>query len=209
MLYELVAPEGTRIPKGGGEPDSALGYLQTGMTQMLGLRYQLKEVDYTPANFVHADMTPEEFSASMKRREESMVKMFFRSLGQSMAQQTQMENRGQEARMIAAMLDDDREHALRLLLAEQFSNLDGATLVFGGPDGSTLITERNKKALRVLRKQLDQGKKKIGIFYGAGHLDDMEERMETEFEMRTGEREWLTAWDLRAASEDNDSEERP
>lgn len=202
LLYELVAPEGTRVPKGGGEPGSAVGYLQTGMTQMLGLDYQLKEVDYTPENFVHADMTPEEFSASMKRREESVVKMFFRSMGQSLVQQSQPENRGQDARMVAAMLDSDREHALRVVLAEQFSNLDGATLVFGGPDGSTLITERNKKALRVLKRELAKGKKKIGIFYGAGHLEDMAERLEKEFGMRAGKCDWLTAWNLQPSAND-------
>ena len=48
---------------------------------------------------------------------------------------------------------------------------------FGGEDGSAIITDRNKKALVVLKKEIADGKKKIGIFYGAGHLSDMDKRL--------------------------------
>ena len=73
MLYELVADPTANKPdkraeRGGFNP---LGALQTGMKDVLDLKFQLDEVDYRPANFVHADMSPEEFLASMakKRRE--------------------------------------------------------------------------------------------------------------------------------------------
>ncbi len=196
LLYELVAPKESRIPQKGAAPRSTIGYLQTGMTDMLGLRFQLHEIDYTPENFVHADMTPEEFRASMKRRKESLGKMFFRALGQSVAQQSDRKHQGGEVAMAAAMFADDREQKLRVILANQFADLDGSTLVFGGPDGSTLITERNKKALTVLDSQLKSGQKKIGIFYGAGHLEDMAERLERDFKMHLTKIDWLTAWNL-------------
>ncbi len=51
------------------------------------------------------------------------------------------------------------------------------TAVLEGPKGSTLIGERNKRALDVLKKQIASGKKKIAVFYGAGHMVDMEKRL--------------------------------
>jgi hypothetical protein len=43
---------------------------------------------------------------------------------------------------------------------------------------------------------LDQGKEKVAIFYGAGHLPDMAQRLEQEFQMSSGRTTWLDAWDL-------------
>lgn len=65
-----------------------------------------------------------------------------------------------------------------------------------GPDGSTIVTERNKKALAVLRREREAGKRRVAIFYGAAHLPDMEKRLLDEFGMRRAETRWLTAWDL-------------
>ena len=50
----------------------------------------------------------------------------------------------------------------------------------------------------MLREQLAKGKKRIGIFYGAGHLGDMSRRLVSDFGMKfTGEK-WVEAWDLRS-----------
>src|SRR5262249_29816863 len=60
VLYELVAPEGTRVPKNGerkGVPHPVAG-MQLGMKQMLELEFQLEQIDYQKENLVHADMSP-------------------------------------------------------------------------------------------------------------------------------------------------------
>ena len=67
---------------------------------------------------------------------------------------------------------------------------------FGGEDGSTIITDRNKKALGVLKTQLASGKKHVGVFYGAGHLSDMDKHLRSDFHMQPVSITWLTAWDL-------------
>ena len=64
----------------------------------------------------------------------------------------------------------DRPRRLKIVLAKQLSEMESLMVSFGGEDGSVIITDRNKKALEVLKKQIAAGKKKIGIFYGAGHL---------------------------------------
>jgi hypothetical protein len=66
-----------------------------------------------------------------------------------------------------------------------------------GPNGSTLITERNKRALDVLEKQLDKGTRRMAVFYGAGHLAEMNDQLLKRFDMKPVSIEWLEAWNLR------------
>jgi len=199
LLYELVAPEGTRVPKGGGEGSQAhpVGALQSGMKSMLGLEHQLTEIDYTKANFVHADMSPEEFSQSMKDRGESFTKIFLRMMGQAIAQQGQDPAGTSDVQLLMAFFAKDRKMRLKRIMAEQFEDLEGSMKVFEGPDGSTLISERNKRALAVLADQIKAGNQRIGIFYGAGHLPDMERRLTDEFGLQKTQVRWVEAWDLR------------
>ena len=75
--------------------------------------------------------------------------------------------------------------------------MDLIVTAFNGPDGSTLITERNKAALKVLAKEIDAGKKKIAIFYGGGHMPDMEPRAIADFHLKRDRQQWLEAWNLR------------
>lgn len=199
VLYELVAPEGTRIPKGGGRKPGAgnpVSSLQGGMQTLLELEFQLEQIDYTRKNLVHADMSPEEFAKSLNEREDGMLGMFFRMLGYSMAQQTKEAGNSTDAQLLMAFFAKDRAMRLKRIMANQFENIEAQMGMFEGPKGSTLITERNKKALAVLTRQIDGGKRRIGIFYGAGHLPDMERRLIDEFGLRRQGESWLTAWKL-------------
>ena len=74
VLYELVAPEGTRVPKGAKPGGHPVAMLQNGMKDMLDLEHQLEHVDYTKKNMVHADMSPDDFSKSMNDRGESFLR---------------------------------------------------------------------------------------------------------------------------------------
>lgn len=203
VLYELVAPAGTKIPKGGGKKKirHPLTAMQRMMQSVLKLDYQLDQIDYTKENFIHADMSPAEFSESMKARDESFLKMFFRMLGQSAAMQGQAGSVS-DAEMLAALFSKNRSLQLKRLMSRQFEQMEMMLVGFNGPDGSTIITERNKKALSVLKRELEAGKKRIAIFYGAGHLSDMDERLRAEFEMSRKEATWLTAWRLEDKSPD-------
>ncbi len=200
LLFELVAKEGTKIPKGGGERRAGgnpVSMLQNGMKSILNLEYQLTEVDYTKPNFVHADLSPDEFAKSMERRGESFWTIFMQLMAQGMARAKPDDAGSSEADLVMALFDKNRAIKLKIIVAEQFEDLDSTMVAFNGPDGSTLITERNKAALAVLKKQIDGGKKKIGIFYGAGHMSDMSERLEKEFGLQRESTRWLTAWDLK------------
>ncbi len=198
LLYELVAPKGTRIPKGGrneGEITNPLAAMQNGMKSMLGLEFQLDHIDYTKDNFVHADMSPTEFGESMKKNNESFMKMFMKMMGHSLAMQGSS-NAPSDAAVIMAFLSNDREMRMRRIFARQFQDADVAMTMFNGDKGSTIIDLRNDKALSVMKSELKKGHKSIGIFYGAGHLQDMDEKLVKEFGMTRGEQRWLTAWKL-------------
>ena len=202
VLYELVAPPDARIPKAGRAPAGAIGTAQQGLTQMLGLEFQLDSIDYTASNFVHADLSPKEFEAAMRKRGESWWTMFTKLMRESMARAERGDaGPGTElgVRDVFGMLfgsQADRQLRLRRLMAEQFSDMEALTAAFGGEEGSTLITDRNAAALDVLRQQIARGNRRLAIFYGAAHMDDFDERLREDFGLQPGKTVWLEAWDL-------------
>ncbi len=201
LLYELVAPAGTVVEKGRGTSNThPLGAMQNGLKTMLEIEHQLEQIDYTRPNFVHADFSPDEFMESMENRDEGFAQLYFRMIGQALAQQSQQSAQGESADLdiLGALFSPDRPRKLKIALAKQFESLEEALASLSGPEGSTLITERNKRALEVLRQQQKIGKRRIGVFYGAGHLTDMHERLVKEFGLTPIGIEWLEAWDLRA-----------
>jgi hypothetical protein len=198
VLYELVAPEGTRIPKGGrkGPSTHPIGAMQDGMSTILELSHQLACVDYSKENFVHADMSPDEFAKNMAERGESFFQMFLRLMGTGIAQNAAGASGTNDAQLLMALFAPDRAMKLKTIMAQQFDSIDGVLAALDGPGGSTILTERNKRCFAVLDKQLAQGKKKIAIFYGAAHLPDMERRLLNEYGMQRSNESWLAAWRL-------------
>ena len=199
VLYELVAPEGTRIPKGTKPDGHPVAMMQNGLKDLLSLEHQLEFVDYTKKNMVHADMSPEDFSKSMDERGESVVGMIFRMMGHGIAQQSKLQAQGKSAPemdLLSVLFDKDRSGSMKRMMAEQFENVEGAMQALDGPQGSTIITERNKVALKKLAEEIADGKKKVAIFYGAGHLSDMEKRLMADFHLNRASESWLTAWQL-------------
>lgn len=208
VLYELVAPEDTKptnTDAGSGNPVSAV---QKGMTELLELEFQLEGIDYNRDNFVHADMSPEEFRRSMRDRDESHLAIFLRMMGYAMAQQSKASGGPGDADLLLALLAKNRAMALKRLLAEQFEQLGGMARMLDGPNGSTLISRRNQVVMEVLGQEIGAGKK-IAIFYGAGHMDDIERRLEEEFGLVRADREWLTAWRLDETSTGDASPNAP
>ena len=198
VLYELVAKEGTVIPKGGGDPNrNPLSSIQNAMKDLLELEYQLSGIDYTKKNFVHADLSPAEFAQSMKDKGESFWTIFFRLMAAGMAREANSPGKGGDFDILMALFEKDRAIKLKRIMADQFADMDMITAAFNGPDGSTLITERNKAALAVLGKQIAAGRKKIAIFYGGGHMPDMESRAIADYHLKRAGQEWLEAWNLR------------
>lgn len=86
LLYELIAPPGTEVPAVDELPPSFVSSTQMAMRSALGLAYQLEVIDYAAANFVHADLSPDELSAHMQARGESFYVYFWRAFYAGMGQ---------------------------------------------------------------------------------------------------------------------------
>jgi hypothetical protein len=117
-------------------------------------------------------------------------------MGQSAAQQATGKQTVSDVDILFALLAKDRAFRLKRIMAQQFEGMESAVSIFEGPDGSTIISERNKKCFEVLQREIDKGHKRIGVFYGAGHFPDMEARLAADFGLQRAGETWLVAWDL-------------
>jgi len=217
LLYEAVIPEdalrsgmrpggsgpGRRLSDDEAWTESKVGLatisaLQVGMKDVLGLEFQLAAVDYRPAHFVHADMTQEEMERSMARRGESFSEMLAREMLKATLKQQSRNPMAMNLDVMLSLLASDRQFRVRRIAALEMVNASDGD-VFADSDGtSTIITERNIKALKVLRRELKKNNnRELGLFYGAGHFADMEQRMVDEFGFERVSEEWITAWQLR------------
>ncbi|WP_404306621.1 TraB/GumN family protein [Neorhodopirellula lusitana] len=204
VLYELVAPDGTRIkPEDLQKRRSLLASVQTGMKDMLNLEYQLEKIDYMAENFRHADMSPDEFVEDLERRGDSVWKMVARMMGAGLASQSKS---GGDVGLLMAFFSSDRSKMMKRAMANQLVDIDMVTAGMNDADGeNTLIKGRNRKAFEILRDELEKElpeprdtPKSVAVFYGAGHLLDMAKRLESDFGMveQPDQSRWLDAWDL-------------
>lgn len=200
LLYELVAPRGTRIPKGGRNGST----LPTLVKNLLELESQVEKIDYTKKNLVHADLSFKEMGKLMDERGQTgftlAMSVFSEMLEQqqrAMARQAKDGDGGApEIGLFTLLFDKDRALKLKRTMAVQFENLD-ETGGLGDTLNRLLVADRNKAALKILKAEIAKGHKRIAVFYGAAHMPDFEKRLLADFGLKRGEVEWLTAWDLK------------
>ncbi|HEB54071.1 MAG TPA: hypothetical protein ENI87_12525 [bacterium] len=201
LLYELVGPEDYRPkPNRVQEGFNPIGMLQNALKSGLELTFQLDEIDYQAANFVHADMTPEEFEASMAERGESLLSIMFDMMVHGMDYQREQAERNaggkpEELDLVEAFRTGEGRHRMRVQFAQQLEQME---MLAAGGEGSTLLEGRNQKCLQVLERELGKGHRRIGIYYGAAHLSDMERRLVEDLGFEKVGHEWLQAWDCKA-----------
>jgi pheromone shutdown protein TraB len=80
-------------------------------------------------------------------------------------------------------------------LAPMLSEAEGFVTKLEGKDGTVIITERNKIVMESVKEQVAKGHRKIAVFYGAGHMPDLQTRLETEGFKPAGNT-WMTAWNI-------------
>jgi hypothetical protein len=207
LLYELVAPPGTRIPKGGRQQaDNPIAMLQHLMKSVLKLESQTEHIDYTRKNFVHADLSPDQMAEAIRNRGEDGFTLFLKVAADLMQQQNLQEMRRRanpllkeeaDLDLLTLFLDPEGSLKLKRMLAGQLEAMGGEDAGLGKTLTTILVTDRNQAALKVFQKELAKGRKKIGIFYGAAHMPDFEKRLRDEFGLKKQSEQWLTAWDLR------------
>ena len=61
-----------------------------------------------------------------------------------------------------------------------------------------VISSQDQRQADQLAKQIAAGKKKIAIFYGAGHMSDFEKRIRKKFKLAPVKTRWLVAWAMKS-----------
>ncbi|MFK7852430.1 MAG: hypothetical protein AB8D78_15755 [Akkermansiaceae bacterium] len=158
------------------------------MEKVLGLTGQSGVIDYMADNFVHADLTNEEFEALQKKRGESLLGFMIQA--GITAKKPSREPNG--FNMLRGMLSG-RKNLVKAELMHTMAEGDEQIDSMSGEN--VIIDDRNAKCIKVLDQQVDLKKKKIGVFYGAAHLPDLERRLIEKGFKRVSEN-WLTAWDV-------------
>ncbi|MDJ0698787.1 MAG: hypothetical protein QNJ07_02925 [Woeseiaceae bacterium] len=194
LLYELIAAGEARTPQRDARKSGAISSTQGIVGGALDLTFQLDHIDYDRPNFVHADFSPDELSGDMQARGESLYDYFWRIFFTAVAESAN------DPLGIKAMLRMSRslesEDSLKVFLAYDLARQADLGEVLSGPDGSAIIEGRNERALEVMQAQIESGARRIGIFYGAGHMQDLESRLRTELQFVKQEELWIDAWSL-------------
>lgn len=195
VLYELV---GGPMPKEGNLSDRPedpklawIASMHQRLKNSLALSSQLHEIDYRAANFVHADMTLEQFHAAREQKSESFLGLLFKA----MDVQSQLDNAGGPGlvKLLEILVRQDSADDLKRMIGREFDSMENLIAGLEAGDGTVIITERNRIALKVMQAQLKQGKQRLAIFYGAAHLPVMEKELIQRGFTKT-KIEWVKAW---------------
>ena len=196
LLYELIAPKDAVITRDDSEPKSIISSTQVTMKNLLSLSFQLDEIDYGAANFVHADLSPKEFAQSMDERGESLYVYFWRLFYASMNQYGQDPLGLKDMKKLTAIMSSDSDNSIKVMLAYEMIDLDTHRDILGNDADSSIIGARNQRAVDVLKETLQSGKKRVGIFYGVAHMPDMEDRIIDQLDLVYLDTTWVDAWRL-------------
>lgn len=200
LLFEMVGGEKLKQGKDGDKADDVkkeakdpmmamLGNVYTMVGKFLNLQGQKEGIDYKPKNFVHADLSLEDFEKLQAEKGESLLGFAMQNAQNGAKPGTKQPNM---QKLLTAMLSGNSN----MMKLELVDTLGGAGDQVAGMMGeSVIIDDRNAACLKVLNEQVKAGKKKLGIFYGAAHFPGMEKDMLKTGYKKTGHR-WLTAWDI-------------
>lgn len=195
LLFELIGGERLvdgKIPENGEDADLQMKFVRRmteGMARYLQLAGQMQEIDYSPDNFVHADLTVEQFTRKQEEKGESI-------LGFALAAAQQAENKGVDqpdmAKLLAALLAGN-SNGIKLEMIKTLGKGDDQIAALAG--NNVIIADRNDACLAVLGNQIEAGKRNLGIFYGAAHFPAMERDL-IEMGFKQTDQHWMTAWDV-------------
>jgi hypothetical protein len=202
VLYELVNTKGAAPPVAGDAEKSSnpISEFQVFLKKFLDLDFQLDDIDYTAANFVHADMDKDTFEKMQEERGESFEQIMLRQLIRALTnppttQPAAADEDDADDDLITMLTRPDGERQMKVVIARQMGQMDLSAMGLDGPGGSVIVTERNKAALKVLSDSMAAGKKNMAIFYGAAHMPDMTKRLEA-MGFSPVSTQWNLAWDL-------------
>lgn len=178
--------------------------LQVKLARALDLEFQLAAIDYSKPTWRNSDITVE---ALERRFDEAGVPggAFLGMMDGSTLQ-------GKLAAVLLGLIERSPQlkAQTKLMMIEIVSNAEqllGQGAIGGGPDARAaftriLIVDRNTIVLDDLRRLLrdEPTTESVAIFYGAGHLPDLDRRLVEEMGYTAGRMEWHPAMEIDLAS---------
>jgi len=182
--------------EGGGEG------IQTQLADALGLKFQLPAMDYSKPNWRNSDLNIDQVQAKMDERGANADALFSLIDGQSIVSKI--------AGFMLGFIKASPQLSLtmKVMMIETIANADDMIAMQGKSGGAgisnmgammkVLIQDRNAEVFKDLRRVIDTEKdiKSIAIFFGAGHLPDMEEHLDKDFGYTFDEDKWFNAIDV-------------
>jgi hypothetical protein len=188
VLFEMIGGENIAGKADADQDPSGLHKIYDMAAKFLNLTGQLQSIDYTAPKLVHADLTLEEFSNMQEERGESLLGFALKA-GKQAPEKT---NQPDPAKLLAAMLSG-KSDLVKLEIIHTLGQGDDQIAAFAGE--SVIISDRNRRCIEVLQRELGAGKRKLAVFYGAAHFPDMEKRL-LKMGFKRVAQDWLTAWDI-------------
>lgn len=208
VLYELVGDGETKPERRAGQDLSILGTVQRSLAGLLGLTFQLDEVNYRARNFVHADLSPDQLRAAMSARGESLAGLILKllrissdpnlekSLKEKGFREPELEGINPLLIILRGPTPEERRK-IKVFMAMGLVASDAVLKFLEGENGFSIITDRNQAVVSVLRRELATRRRRLAIFYGVGHLPDLHKRLTEELGYSIESVSWNRAWDLR------------
>lgn len=201
---DLVLYEGIGATQGQFRADASSGFsLQPALAKALGLRFQLSSIDYRRPGWVNSDLGLRDLEKHLPRDGpgpdvDTLMAAF---AGEGAV--------GGIARMgIAVVAASPRLQALsRLMLVETLGRFAGELPQGSGSEWGldtealfrALVLERNAVVVQDLRRALRRRSPpaRVAIFYGAGHMPDLERRLRRDLGLVPVEERWMRAFGAR------------
>ena len=182
--------------------------LQSAMAAALGLEFQLEAIDYTSPRFRNSDLSIPQLRKVMARAETESTNapgapgaaQTFEGLLQMMQGGSWFDTLVQFG--LRVLGSDPHLQALsKLALIEMLGQMQGDPAHLRGLPPNlkqlleVLIQERNRKVLGDLKTELHKkpGPASVALFYGTGHMPDLEEGLWRQLKFVPAEQVWYTA----------------
>jgi hypothetical protein len=207
-VHEATAPS-TPAPAPAAAPSGTnTGYsMQSTLAQSLGLVFQLEAIDYDRTNFLNSDLSIAQIQRIMAGNRPATApgqkgggNATFDTLMQIMDGSSFLGSLFKIGMQIIAT-SPKMQAVAKLTMIEAIGRLKGDMSDVQGlpPDWKelikVLIQARNKNLMGDLKAELKKTPRSgsIAVFYGAGHMDDLEKRVTGDLHYRPADETWLTA----------------
>jgi hypothetical protein len=175
VLYEMVKPRDADPEAEPAEGDNPLRDIQRRLGKWLDLTFQLDQISYDRPHFVHADLSPEDlFGGKPGEGAEPPLPAQVRLMLPLVKMALSVAERSMGG-------DSDQARKARTQLKGTMARMMGK---MGSKVDSLLGQQMNEMLIE----------RRNAVFYGAGHLPDLEKRLVADLGYRRAGAHWIDAW---------------